>query len=143
MPGLGPKFCIGGLLGAPGAAPVAPGLVVVAASAAVAPSNAAAATRNARFMTASLDDGSPGATLPMLAAAGALTILGKIEAHLAVALGIFAPTFANLDEQEEVHRSARDLGNLLACRRADLLDGLALGAEHDLALALARHIDRL
>src|SRR5262249_23115857 len=76
-------------------------------------------------------------------AAGALAILGKVEAHLAVALGIFAPMFANLDEQEEVHRSARDLGNLLACRRADLLDGLALGAEHDHALALARHIDRL
>jgi hypothetical protein len=83
---------------------VAPGVVVVAAWAAVAPSNAAAATRNTRFMTASLDDGSPGATLPMrgsstkLAVTGVLAVFGKIEAHLAVALWILPPALADLDE---------------------------------------------
>src|SRR5262249_21755958 len=78
-----------------------------------------------------------------LAAAGALTILGEIDAHLPVALGIFAPAFAKPDETEEAPPSARAPRQLLAGKRADLLDGPALGAEHDLALALARHVDRL
>src|SRR4051812_12942430 len=70
-------------------------------------------------------------------------VLGKVETHLAVALGVVAPALAHLDEQKEMHRHSCDLRNLLSRRRSDFLDGLTLGAEHDLALALTCHIDGL
>ena len=69
--------------------------------------------------------------------------LGKVEAHLAVALGVLGPALAHLDEEKEVHGNARHLADLGAGGRADLLDGLPLGAEHDLPLALALDIDGL
>src|SRR5665647_3397126 len=68
---------------------------------------------------------------------------GELESHLAVAVGIVAPVFAHLDEQEQMHGHAHDLGQFLARLRADRLDGGAALAEHDLALAFALDKDRL
>src|SRR5258708_32270797 len=39
---------------------------------------------------------------------------GKLESHLAVAIGIVAPVFAHFDEQKQMHRHAHDLGEFLA-----------------------------
>src|SRR5581483_1567746 len=70
-------------------------------------------------------------------------VLRKFQPHGAIALGILAPAFAHLDEQEQVHLGLGRLGDLLARRLPDRLDGGAAFAEHDLALALALDIDRL
>src|SRR5882724_1946277 len=56
-------------------------------------------------------------------------LLGELEPHLAIAVGIVAPVLAHLHEQEEVHGLADDLGYLLACGGADRLDGGAALAQ--------------
>src|SRR5215475_3688558 len=71
------------------------------------------------------------------------SITRKFQADLAIALGIVAPPFAHLDEQEQVHRRLDDGCNLAPRLGADRLDGLPALAQHDLALAFALHIDRL
>src|SRR5206468_11265523 len=70
-------------------------------------------------------------------------LLGELESHLAVAVGIVAPVLAHLDEQEEMHGLADDLGDFLACGCANRLDGGAALAHHDLPLAFALYKDRL
>src|SRR5258708_35550425 len=67
----------------------------------------------------------------------------KLQAHLAVALGVVAPAFAHLDEQEQVDGRLEHLRDLAPRLRADRLDGRPTLAQHDLALALALDIDRL
>src|SRR4029077_16730832 len=69
--------------------------------------------------------------------------LRKFEPHFAVALGVLAPAFAHLHEQEEMHGSLDHGGELAPGFGADRLDGLPALAEHDLALAFALDIDRL
>src|SRR4051812_41246434 len=69
--------------------------------------------------------------------------LRKLDADLAIAVGIVAPVLAHLDEQEQMHRHAQNLRDLLARLGADRLDGGAALAEHDLALAFALDKDRL
>src|SRR5437763_11112691 len=71
------------------------------------------------------------------------SLLRKLQPHAAVSFRIVAPPFAHLDKQEQVHLLPGQLGDFLARRRADRLDGRAAFAEHDLALALALDIDRL
>src|SRR5664279_4465982 len=65
------------------------------------------------------------------------SLLGEIQSHFTIALGIVAPVFAHLDEQEQVHRNTDNLGDLLAGVRADRLDRGSALAKHDLALAVA------
>src|ERR1700741_1575406 len=60
--------------------------------------------------------------------------LGKLQPHLPVAVGIVAPILAHFDEQEQVHRHAQYVRDLLARFGTDRLDGRAALAEHDLAL---------
>ena len=71
------------------------------------------------------------------------SFLRKLHPHRAVALRVVAPALAHLHEQEQMHLLLGHLGDLLARLGADRLDGRAALAEHDLALALALHIDRL
>src|SRR5579885_2869852 len=71
------------------------------------------------------------------------SVLGKIEPHLAVALGVLPPALAYLDEQKEMHGHAHHFGDFAPGQASDLLDGPAMGAEHDLSLAFAHHVDRL
>src|SRR5262245_61169343 len=66
-----------------------------------------------------------------------------VEAHLAIALGILGPALAHLDEEKEMDGRANHRADLGAGGSADLLDGAAFGAEHDLALAFALDVDRL
>src|SRR5665811_1755136 len=70
-------------------------------------------------------------------------LLGKLQPHGPVALRVVAPALAHLDEQEQVHLVLDDLGDFAPRRFADRLEGLPAFADHDLALALALHIDRL
>src|SRR5260370_25580438 len=69
--------------------------------------------------------------------------LRELESHFSVAVGIVAPVFAHLHEQEQVHGHPHDLGDFLARFGADRLDGGAALAEHDLALAFALDKNRL
>src|SRR6476646_10111559 len=69
--------------------------------------------------------------------------LREFQSHLAVALGVVAPAFADLHEQEQMDRLLENLADFAARLGADGLDALAALAQHDLALALALHIDRL
>src|SRR5262245_55025629 len=86
-------------------------------------------------------DASTNATRAGLRAAASLLV--EVEPHAAIAFRIIRPAFTHLDEQEQVHRGADDLGDLAPRLGADRLDPLPALAQHDLALALARHIDRL
>src|SRR5262249_7068447 len=70
-------------------------------------------------------------------------VLREFEPHLAIALRVVTPALAHLHEQEQVHRLLDRLRDLTPGIGTDRLDGLAALAEHDLALALALHIDRL
>src|SRR5215208_4915593 len=70
-------------------------------------------------------------------------LLRKFQAHAPVALGIVAPAFTYLHEQEKMHRLLRYSRDLFPCFRADGLDRGTAFAEHDLALAFPLHIDRL
>src|SRR3569833_653224 len=45
--------------------------------------------------------------------------LGPLESHFAIALRVFAPLLAYLDEKEEMHRGLEDLHQLLALLGAD------------------------
>src|SRR6267142_154092 len=69
--------------------------------------------------------------------------LRELKSHFTVAVGVVAPVFAHLHEQEQMHGDADDLRDLLARIRADRLDGGAALAEHDLALAFALDKNRL
>src|SRR5690606_7104456 len=56
---------------------------------------------------------------------------GKIQPHFTVALGVVAPVFAHLDEQEQMHRLFEDFADFLARRLPYRADRLALVAQHD------------
>src|SRR6185437_16433270 len=75
--------------------------------------------------------------------ARSLLFPGEFEPHLTITVRIVAPVLAHLDEQEQMHGGAGDLGDLLARFRTNRLDGGAALAEHDLALAVALDKDRL
>src|SRR4051794_11236473 len=68
---------------------------------------------------------------------------GKLKSHLPVTVGIITPILAHLDEQEQMHWNPSDLGDFLARFRADGFDSGAALAEHNLALAIAFHKNRL
>src|SRR6478672_4287971 len=68
---------------------------------------------------------------------------GKLEPHPTVAFRVVGPVLAHLDEQEQVDGPVDHVADVAPRIRADRLDGLAALAEHDLALALALHINRL
>src|SRR5690242_2833356 len=68
---------------------------------------------------------------------------GEFKSHFAVAIGIFTPILAHLDEQEEMNGLANDIGQLLARFRANCLDRCTALAEHDLPLAFALDENRL
>src|SRR5215813_9240983 len=72
-----------------------------------------------------------------------LSFFWEFQPHLTVAVGIVAPILAHLDEQEQMHGMAYDLGQFLPRVLADRLDGGSTLAEHDLALAFALDKDRL
>src|SRR5262249_20932762 len=91
-----------------------------------------------RFLEANLGIGARFQGRPKVSA-----VLGIVQAHLPVALRVFVPALAHLDEQEEVNRSVDHLGDLFSRGHRDLLDGRALGAERDLLLAVAHDIDGL
>src|ERR1019366_7591391 len=67
----------------------------------------------------------------------------EFKTHFTVAVGVVAPVFAHLDEQEQVHGYTNNFGDLFPRIRADRLDGGAALAEHDLALAFALDKNRL
>src|SRR5450631_2127944 len=67
----------------------------------------------------------------------------EFKTHFTVAVGVVAPVFAHLHEQEQVHWYADDLGDFFPRVSADRLDGSAALAEHDLALAFALDKNRL
>src|ERR1035438_6041463 len=69
--------------------------------------------------------------------------LRKLQPHGPVARRVLAPAFAHLDEQEQVYLVLDDLGDFAPRRFADRLEGLPAFPDHDLALTLALHIDRL
>src|SRR6476619_6470869 len=71
------------------------------------------------------------------------SLLRKLQSHRAVAFRIVAPAFPHFDEQEQVHLSLGNLGDLLTGRLPDRLDRLSRLAEHNLALALTLNVDRL
>src|SRR6187397_293513 len=73
----------------------------------------------------------------------ARSLLGKLQTHLPVTLGVIAPAVAHLHEQEQVHLLLDDVGKLALRRLADRLDRLPGLAEHDLLLAIAFDIDGL
>src|SRR5262245_3505627 len=72
-----------------------------------------------------------------------ILLLRELQPHLAVALRVVAPAFADLHKQKQVHRLLDHLGDLAASLGADRLDGLAALAEHDLTLTLSFDEDRL
>src|SRR5467141_4700505 len=74
---------------------------------------------------------------------GRRLFLRELKSHFTVAVGVVAPVFAHLHEQEQMHGHADDLSDFLARIRADRLDGGAALAEHDLALAFALDKNRL
>src|ERR1700716_2946503 len=69
--------------------------------------------------------------------------LRELETHFTITIGIFAPVFAHLHEQEQMHGLAYNLGDLFSRIRADRPDGGAGLAKHDLALAFALDENRL
>src|SRR3954471_7031378 len=70
-------------------------------------------------------------------------VLREFQSHLTIALGVVAPAFAHLHEQEQMDRLLENLADIAPRLGSDGLDALAAFAQHDLALALALHIDRL
>src|SRR6187200_2840734 len=68
---------------------------------------------------------------------------GKLEPHPTVAFRVVGPVLPHLDEQKQVDGPVDHVADVAPRIRADRLDGLAALAEHDLALALALHINRL
>src|SRR5665213_1131866 len=72
-----------------------------------------------------------------------ILFLRKLQPHGPVALRVVAPALAHLDEQEQVYFVLDDPGDFAPRRFADRLEGLPAFADHDLALALALHINRL
>src|SRR5689334_16421437 len=71
------------------------------------------------------------------------SLLGKLQPHGAIALGVLAPPLPHLDEQKKVYLGVRNFGNFLSRRLADSLDRLSALAKHDLPLAFPFHVDRL
>src|SRR5437764_880550 len=72
-----------------------------------------------------------------------VSFLGKFQSHSAVAVRVFRPALAHLDEQEQMDRRFDHRGDLSPSVGADRLDGLPVLAEHDFALAFPLDIDRL
>src|SRR6185312_5459790 len=87
-------------------------------------------------------DRNPASPMPLPPPA-MLALPRKLQPHLAIALGIVAPVFAHLHEQEQMHLLFQHFANLLARGLPDRLDRLALVAEQDLLLAVALQIDHL
>src|SRR5262249_26485531 len=65
------------------------------------------------------------------------------KTHRLVALGIVAPTFAYLDEQEKMYGRLDHLGDFPPRLASDCLYAAAGFAQHDFSLALALDVNRL
>src|SRR5208337_2795148 len=70
---------------------------------------------------------------------GRRSALRELQPHRPVALWVVLPVLAHLHVEEEMHRLAMGLGDVLAGRGPDRLDGAAALADHDLAVAFAGH----